>query len=82
MALYRANITFDHGGYRIRSGDLVDDTNFLYTMFPTRFTAITDPYAGNAVFDGQIVSTGLATANPGTAGYVWNNGGTLMVSAG
>ncbi len=41
MALYKANITFSHGGNVIRKGDIIDSTSsYLYTMFPTRFTLV------------------------------------------
>lgn len=78
MALYEANVSFDHGGQRIHAGDVVDGSNHLYVLFPSRFTALTDEVIGGAT----ATISGLATADPAAAGRLWNNGGTLMVSGG
>lgn len=41
---------------------------------------------GNAILTvnaaGQVIVTGLPTANPAVAGALWNNSGVLTVSAG
>ena len=41
---------------------------------------------GNAIFTanaaGQVIVTGLPTANPAVAGALWSNSGVLTVSAG
>lgn len=41
---------------------------------------------GNAVFTvnaaGQVIVTGLPTANPAVAGALWSNSGVLTISAG
>ena len=69
MASYIANVSFEHSGVRIQAGQVIDSTHYLFTMFPSRFTAV------------NSVAT-LGTVNPSVAGQLWNNGGTLMISGG
>ncbi len=60
MGLVEANVSFDHGGRQIKQGDVVDTTNYLYTLFPTRFTAVA---AG-----GTVTVIGTAGTTAGTLG--------------
>lgn len=41
MALVRANVAFDYAGRQVRVGEVFEDTNHLYVMFPSRFTVDT-----------------------------------------
>jgi hypothetical protein len=78
MALYEANVAFEHGGIRVDVGDIIDASNYLFILFPSRFTAVAD-----FAIDGATTTvTGLGTVDPSSAGVLWNNGGTLMVSGG
>lgn len=74
MALVVANVTFEHAGMQVLKGTVIDTTEYLYVMFPSRFTGVTDVTLG-----GTTIITGLGTVAPGTVGRLWNNGGTVMV---
>lgn len=40
MAFVAANVNFDHAGRQYKVGDVVDTGHYLYTMFPSRFAAV------------------------------------------
>jgi hypothetical protein len=74
MADVIANVTFEHAGEQVRVGDIFDDSHFLYTMFPTRFTVQAD---AADFFSGGSLSADLAF--DGTLGPVLNStDGTLV----
>lgn len=78
MALYEANVAFEHGGIQVPLGHIVDSDHYLFVLFPMRFTAL-----ASEVIDGSTATiTTLGTVDPSSAGVLWNNGGTLMVSGG
>lgn len=97
MPLYQANVAFDHGGVRVEVGDIVDDGHYLYTLFPSNFTIYSEAVSSTTVTattsftasagtvvaaGGSVTVSGLGTADPSSAGVLWDNGGTLMVSGG
>lgn len=41
MAFVAANVSFEHGGVQYKAGHVIDTGHYLYTMFPSRFSAVT-----------------------------------------
>lgn len=75
MAIYRANTSFDYAGQQIRVGDVVEDDHYLFTRFPTRFTAqyaggtaLTDQSGGTATSGGTVAVIAAGTADATSAG--------------
>lgn len=69
MAIYRANVTFDHGGKQIEKGHVVEDDDDLFILYPSRFTkmfsggtAITDQSGGTVTAGGTVAVLAAATA--------------------
>jgi hypothetical protein len=40
MALVAANVSFDHAGQQYKQGHMIDTAHYLYTLFPSRFSAV------------------------------------------
>jgi hypothetical protein len=64
-----ANTTF--------SGPVISTNGFQGAV-----TATTVTVSGNATLSGAANVIIIPTSDPGVAGAIWNNGGTLAVSAG
>ncbi len=59
------------------SGPVVSDNGFQGAVTATTISA-----SGNATLSGTANVIIIPTSDPGVAGAIWNNAGTLSVSAG
>ena len=59
------------------SGPVVSTNGFVGSVAATTVTA-----SGNATLSGTANVIIIPTSDPGVAGAIWNNAGTLSVSAG
>jgi len=88
MAVYKANVSFDHAGVHIEQGRLIEDDDYLYTMFPTRFTvmftggtAVTDQSGGTASAGGTIGTIIAGTADATSAGLTSTQNAVASLAA-